>query len=502
MARLAFSPRHCTAAVTLALTFSLATAARAQDAASGPPPPPPQVTGGFGIPSPSSLFGNGAGMYGGLGFGQLGSGDWWAQATVNTSFSLGPVALGLALPIDILVWNNESSGCNTPPCSRSDKAYWGVLRRNDWNQLADYARFIRYVQYGHKRGDGFYALFGQEWDSSIGHGTIVSHYNNSLSLNNPKAGLAVDYNGKWFGVETLTDELTGPNLIALRGYVRPFGDTPFLRGWAVGTSFAMDIHAPRALLTASGPNGLQLAQDSNGNPVPAWEQVAGVFGFDTEYELVSNTWIHLIPYLDLNRIAGAGNGAHLGVMTQILLPIPILDIRLDAKLEYRVMQPGYIPEYFDQQYDLGRYQYAQLGPTGVFYEPKAQAARDMKNNPTTGTQGYYGELGFNFSGWVQVGGTLQDYQSDAGGSLGLYATIPKLTFIKVQGYYLRKNFIGLSDVFTLDSRSLLGGAIAYNVYGPLYLRVDFQRTWVLNPNDQKIEAANTYNFGVATSFAF
>jgi len=515
MARLAAAPRSRATAPGLltrrsalflpALAALLAALpARAQDA-DAPPPPPPLVTGGFGIPNPSSLFGNQAGIYGGIGFGQLGSGDWWLQATADVSFSIGPVSLGLALPIDLLVWNDDSSGCASAPvgpCSRSDKAYGGILRRRDWDELSDYARLIRYVQYGHKRDAGFYGLFGQEWDSSIGHGTIVSHYNNSLQLDHPKAGLAFDYNGQYWGIETLTDELTGPDLIAARAYVRPFGGTPVLRGWAIGATFAADIHAPRALVMQSGPNGLQLAQDSTGSPIVAWEQVAAVWGMDTEYELLSNSFIHLIPYLDLNRIAGAGNGAHLGIMTQILLPIPILDVRLDAKLEYRWMQSGYIPEYFDQVYDLGRVQYARIGPSGLYYEPKAQAAREMRNDPNIGNQGYYGELGFNFAGWVQVGGSLADSQSDDGGSLGLYVTLPKIKFLKVQGYYLRKNFAGLADAFTLDERSLLGGSVAYAIYGPLYLRLDYQRTWALNPNDQHIEAVSTYNIGVATSFSF
>lgn len=491
-----------TIVVVSLLALSLSQAARAQDD-SAPPAPPPQAGAGFGIPDPKSLFGNQPGAYAGVGFGQLGSGDWWAQMTVNTDFSLGPVVLGLALPVDILIWNDDSSGCSTAPnpaCTRDDKAYWSFLRKRDWDQFGDYARFIRYVQYGHKRDPGLYALFGQEWDSSIGHGTIVSHYNNSLLLDHPKAGIAVDYNGKWAGGETLTDELVNPTLIAGRAFVRPFGGTAFLRAWAIGASYAADVSAPRMLKTQ--PDG-SLASNEHGEPVIASSATQSVFGFDTEYELLANSIIHLVPYLDLNRIVGGGNGAHLGVMTQILLPIPILDVRLDAKLEYRVMQAGYIPEYFDQEYDLSRVQYARLGPNNaVFYTPKAQAVRDLKNDPTTGNQGYYGELGFNFAGFILIGGSLQNYQTDSGASLGLYLTVPKLKFIKVQGYYLRKNFGPLSDAFTLDDRSLLGGSAAYNLYGPFYLRFDYQRTWVLNPESSKIEAASTFNIGIASSFSF
>src|SRR5438270_386911 len=73
-------------------------------------------------------------------------------------------------------------------------------------------------------------------------------------------GLALDVNTDWFGVETLTDWVGNPTLMAGRAYVRPFGDTPILRGWAIGFSGATDRSAP---IDVSGP----LQSDAQGNPV-------------------------------------------------------------------------------------------------------------------------------------------------------------------------------------------------------------------------------------------
>src|SRR5438552_2785722 len=81
---------------------------------------------------------------------------------------------------------------------------------------------------------------GQLWGASIGHGTLVNRYANSLNLDHPKFGLAFDVNTTYFGVETMTDYVGDPSLLAGRAYVRPFGDTLFLRGWAVGVTFATD----------------------------------------------------------------------------------------------------------------------------------------------------------------------------------------------------------------------------------------------------------------------
>ena len=51
-------------------------------------------------------------------------------------------------------------------------------------------------------------------------------------------------------------------------------------------------------------------------------------------------------------------------------------------------------------------------------------------------------------------------------------------------------------------RSLLGGSVAYNIFGPIYIRLDYQRTWVIVPGSSQVQANATYNIGLATSFSF
>lgn len=488
-----------------ALLSSLPAAAQDNTGGGAPAGAPAGYQGGgnlSSIPDPGQVFGGGGpGAFLGLALARD-NGDLYLKTVINFDLSLGPVGLGLALPLSVLVLNDGDTGCPSPQCSRDTKAIGGWIRRHDWDEPGDYLRFIRYVRYGHKR-DPFYALVGQHWGSSVGHGTLVNRYNNTLNLDSNKVGVALDLNLTYGGVETLVDNIVDPNLLAGRVYLRPFGDTPLLRGWAVGATVASDLSAPRnlAYTTAQG-GGSQVAVDDKGHPLASFSEAQLAGGIDTEYELLNNALIRVVPFIDANRIAGAGNGLHLGVMGGVVLPIPILEVTLDARLEYRFMQAGYIPEYFDQQYDLARFQYAY----GAGYVPKATAARALKADPKTGTQGYYGELAFNFAGFVQVGGTLQDYQSDNGASLGLYLTIPKLEFVKLQGYYLRKNFAGLGEAFTLDSRSLLGGSLAYKLFGPLYLRAQYERTWVVNPGaigtGSAVTAVDNFGFGIAMFLPF
>ena len=465
---------------------------------------PNAANNGQAFADPSQLFTGQSGAFFGLGVNDIQGEGLYAATIVNTEFSLGPVGLGLSLPLNLLVWNNDK--CCDGKTTREDKAYGGILRRRDWDEPQDYTKFVRFVRYGHKR-DPVYLLAGQLWGASIGHGTLVNRYSNSLNLDHPKFGLALDVNTDWFGFETLTDYVADPTILGGRVYLRPFGrETDILGRWSVGATMVADRNAPRALLR--NPDG-SLGQDDKGNPIISIKDTVYAGGVDTEFEVLHNSIISLIPYVDLNRIVGAGNGLHAGILADLYLPIPVLELSVQARLEYRMMQPGYIPEYFDQQYDLGRIQYAVTTPAGgTAYTPKydaAQAAHQAATDKNSiDRKGYYGELALGFAGVLQVGGLYQNYDGASdGASLGLFATLPKFDTIKLSAYYLRKNMkSGFDDAFKLDERSLLAASAAVKMFGPVYLRADFSRRWQLQPGSDKIKAVDTFQAGIATFVSF
>jgi len=247
-----------------------------------------------------------------------------------------------------------------------------------------------------------------------------------------------------------------------------------------------------------------LQSDSTGNPIVSQRAIHAA-GIDTEFEVLHNSLISLIPYIDFNRIAGAGNGLHFGVVTDVRLPVPFLQLSVSTKLEYRRMQPGYIPEYFDQTYDIGRVQYAVQQGGSTSYVSKYDAAQAAASAGTSFSQGgYYGELAFAFAGLLQIGGLYEDRDGTSNGaSLGVFASIPAFDTIKASAYYLRKNMrSGFDDAFRLDERSLLAASLAYKVMGPLYFRADFRRQWVLLPGQSQITAVDSFTAGMATFIAF
>src|SRR5438552_15176358 len=191
-----------------------------------------------------------------------------------------------------------------------------------------------------------------------------------------------------------------------------------------------------------------------------------------------NALISLFPYIDFNRIAVAGNVFHFGVVTDVRLPVPFLQLSVSTKLEYRRMQPGYIPEYFDQTYDIGRVQYAVQQGGSTSYVSKYDAAQAAASAGTSFSQGgYYGELAFAFAGLLQIGGLYEDRGGTSNGaSLGVFASIPPFDTIKASAYYLRKNMRrGFGDAFRLDERALLPASLAHKVRGPRDFRAHFRR---------------------------
>jgi len=467
-----------------------------------PPPPPPGIetagaagqnqpdahSGSQNFSDPSQLFSGTPGAFIGVGFGKIDK-DTYVSTIINTELALGPVAVGLGVPLNLLAINDDSTG------TRDSKTYQHLLRRGDWNQPQDYLKLIRFVRYGHKR-DPVYVLAGQLWGSTLGHGTLVNRYSNSLNLDQRKFGIAFDFNTEYFGVETLVDNVTTVGILGGRAWLRPFAEVEGLRGLAVGVTMVVDPTAPLVPF-ATTPS---VPSDADGNPLVA-QRAFAAGGVDVEYELFHNWLLDLIPYVDANRLFGAGNGVHAGALLNVRLPIPLIDVSLQTRLEYRHMQPGYIPEYFDQTYDLGRLQYAVTVPGGGFAS-KQVAAFDARAAGGSAVKGYYGELAFNFAGLIQIGGLLQDYEQDNGASLGLFATVPKFETIKLSAYYLRKNFSELGNAFVLDERSLLAASAAYRMYGPVYLVADFRRQWQFDPASGKVIAVDTYRSGIAVNVTF
>jgi hypothetical protein len=483
--------RLSTALLCLALTAS---PARAEGDDFGAPPTPntnPSL-------NPAALLGQQQGLTALLGLGQL-DGDLWLQGSTLLDFDLGDVGVGLGLPLNLLVKAQDES-------TRNAKTYFGVLRRDDYPALSQqtlghYARMLRSVRYGHKRAP-LYAQYGLLYGATVGHGTVVDRYNNSLDQSQPRAGLALDVNTRWGGFESLIGDLTDPaaSVAGARAYVRPLGgaDRPLMSRWAVGVSVFGDRTAPRSLKQDAG----KTVVGEDGLPVAEAAAPFTVYGIDSEFEVFSNDVLQLVPYTDLN-FQPAGNGWHTGVMGRFRFPV-FGALKLWSRLEYRLLQPGYIPEYFDAAYDLQRYAYPVTAAGDL--TPKAAAGTQLAASGNDLRGSYYGEASADLLGVFQLGAYHSRTPSiPNSGSLVVFATVPAFQKLKLSAYYLKKNFDGWNEIATLDDRSALTGQALYKLFDaplPTYLSALFQRRWTTDTGTGSLQAANSWSVGFQTQLAF
>jgi hypothetical protein len=467
-------------AMVVFATALSAGAARADDAAVVPPVEPPPNPNTVPSANPMSLFGSQRGAGSTVGFGRIGN-SWYFQLDPFLQLNFGKLGLAVQVPLDLL------SPLPVPTAADKASAIDHVIYRQDFPRLTvdtygHYLAMIRMVRWG-EPSDPFYFQWGQFLGETIGHGTVVDRYDNALDPNNPKAGLAFAVNTDYAGGEVFTDNLAWPSteLLAGRLYVRPLaiaGMGTWAKKWAVGVTFADDRTAPEG----ESPG----AFESAGPPFATGSEVlptrpAMVIGVDTEYRLLDTSVLSLTPYVDLNdeRTQAGSWGLHVGVLGRFAIPIANA-VRIWARLEYRLMQPGYIPDYFDAIYDVQRGAYPV---SSTLLVDKAAAALYLAPEGPQGLRhmvhGIYGEATVDVLSLVQAGATFSAIpQVPESGNLMVFATLPHLGPVKVSAYYLHENFATTKDFFTLDDHSSLSGIVMYDIVGPLWVYAAITRTWV------------------------
>ncbi|HET6344273.1 MAG TPA: hypothetical protein VFH51_05030, partial [Myxococcota bacterium] len=365
----------------------------------------------------------------GVGFSKIDE-DWFLALVLRTELNLGAVGVGLQVPLNLRVIDNSPK--------TSDKDYYGLIRREDWNEPQKFLRVVRYVRLGHKR-DALFLRAG-ELAGDIGHGTIVGRYVNNLDLNNFHLGLQLDVNTDYGGFETLVSNvgtvLRGggdSRIIGGRLYVKPYSlvdPASFLNIFAVGATVVTDGNAPATY--EMGPNGLPLAGEG-GQPKVATTNTPTVYGFDLEAEVMHNALLDLIPYTDLNFLNGGGWGWHIGILATAKLPVGI-ELTLPVRLEYRRFKDNYAPMYFSTFYELERYLYPVGGPAGTPPTPKYQAITARPGND--GLNGVYGDAALNFMGILQLGAMYEAY-TGINPNVAAYLNVPALETLQFKAYYAR-----------------------------------------------------------------
>lgn len=492
----------------------------------------PVASAGTGLPSgappnanispqanPAALFPPGRKATVGVGFGQMDHNSWYFQLTPRLELDLGKLGFAIQAPMNLLIWSPYQNKPKTDPRNDRATAYGGVLRSQDWpnklnaDTVGHYLAILRMIRWGEKQ-DPFFIQYGEFYGESIGHSTIVDRYNNALELGNPKPGLGFGFNLPFGGIDlfsnniatAFSDKSISGQLLAGRLYIRPLGfgtGNDLGRKWSIGVSTAVDRNAP------TGAGNVYQAGPKEWAPKGSEQAAAFVWGVDTDYELFANDIMALTPYIDLNsqHTEAYAGGLHIGIQGRFAFPV-FNAMRLWARLEYRLTQPGYIPEYFDALYDVQRNGYAVKDGQVV---PKAAASRVLAPNGPQGlaalTSGVHGEATVEVLKLLQVGATYGMQPSiPTSSNLVVFATLPSLGPVKVSAYYLHSNFDISKELTKFDDRTALSGLVMVDVFGPIWVTAAVARSWAPETDEAgkvlRYTAQTTWNFGAQLYFGF
>lgn len=257
----------------------------------------------------------------------------WTKLGFQPDLALGKLGVGLDLTFRFKLYPNASTPVE--------------IYEPDWIPQAGqtildvYLPKIMYVRYGLRGQDPFYAKLGSINDLTLGNGFIVGDYSNARFM--PKLrlfGLQVGLDGSafkvpYFGFEALTGNLSQLDVVGARVYLKPLGGSK--------SFIARNFQIGGTIVTDQKPLLYYGATTINGHAAEAIYEI----GADITAPLVASPVFSMTAFVEGAREQSEAMGAAAGVTGKLLGLV-----RYGAQGRY--FQSGFVPTYFDANYDLYR----------------------------------------------------------------------------------------------------------------------------------------------------
>ncbi len=274
----------------------------------------------------------------------------WSKLGFQPDLSLGKFGIGLDLTFRFQIYPDAS----TPL----------LVYEPDWVPQAGQTIFdvylpkIMYVRYGLRGIDPYYIKLGSIDDFSLGNGLIVSDYANTRFLPDLRIfGLQFGLDGSVFkfpylGIEALTGNLARMDVIGGRIFTRPLAFLGETLPAKLQLGFTGVLDRDPLVYTDAADLVLYPAAD-----------LVYVIGADLSLPVLSSEVVSLNAFVEGARQPSGALGFITGVGGRL-----IGFINYGAQI--RALQGGFIPSYFDSNYDFYRDERAEyvlsLGSPGAF----------------------------------------------------------------------------------------------------------------------------------------
>jgi hypothetical protein len=245
----------------------------------------------------------------------------------------------------------------------------GVVRRRDWDEVGDGLAILERFDYADefalaRPGHAAVAVHGGRLrGTSLGHGSILRGYDNSLDVDRRRSGLdaRTEVVGELLGQRAQLDaavvvtDLAGMQVLGGRIGGR----------WAgAGLAFTAvgDPTAPHAIARPAGADD-RFARGRAGRLQTEGRRGAAALGLEVSYEATDRWRYRVEPYVDLVLMPGLARGLHVGLDGDVVLGRR-RRVRLGGFAELTVGDSGYAPGYFDVFYLSERWQVPPVATPG------------------------------------------------------------------------------------------------------------------------------------------
>ncbi len=373
------------------------------------------------------------------------------------------------------------------------------LRKEDWDEFEDYLATIDAFSIDRST----YSLFGgRVLDFSLGHGTLVHGYRNDLDLDLKRTAIVGSIHNHGFRSDFLSGSVTRNDLVAAHAMVQPLLSSriPLVSGTAIGVSWVNDFHAPENLAAGTLTSD---SIDAHGNVRYDTQPITAV-GIDAEIPIIRSPLLDITPYTDLNRylafsyqspqaVAGDGcaaggcGGFHYGLMAELRIPA-FANQGVQVRLEGIRGWNGYIPRYFDQLYDVEKFN------VGLADTPRDNALTKLgyvSSFPRVAYHGLFFELAYHYIDLFEAGFHLQQLGQLGLEEWGWHLAIPTTEQLRFSIDLLKKSDERVSPNGMMSRAVFFENRLAVKLSRLGYLTAAYARRWEFDQRFDRYAAVDT-----------
>ncbi|MBW1810131.1 MAG: hypothetical protein JRJ87_18180 [Deltaproteobacteria bacterium] len=396
----------------------------------------------------------------------------------------------------------------------SDYSFGGLkIRRQDWDEVADFAKIIRFITYGRKE-DNIYATINTMRPATIGHGMLMNNYQGDIDVDRSLTGLIFDAYNDYAGCQLQINDITIQNQVfAGLAFVKPlsiFLDDYRSKSLSLGVEYVIDTKAPRcirksvdsaecvrgtghtagySLYTGETLDESFVRTDPDSGRFAVKDVAVNAIGGSVEFKFYKDDVADLKVYGTYHQFLnqGGGGGAAAGILARLNIGQKWISA-FRIRGEYRTFGDGFQPAYFNTLYEIQKYSFLQ---SARYYQVAPTKYQQVFGDPENGFErvehgrrhGFNVDLNWGlFKGrrsakQVALGLGIQDSTGPYDTNMYVHLEFPMLEWLQIFGTYMRTDVDGLAKVFTESTDFIVLTGMRLMVFPGMFINAHYSRSY-------------------------